>query len=180
MSVCRLGYPWRRSIRFIDRATQEPVDMMGHNYSLVTVDATSGVSVILTTFTTAQGYITPAASGRLIIDVPAIAMTQPLRKGSFGAEIRRDDGMLFGAFTQIIHGIDDVVNSGDAASDLIVIADNPDLVIEVEVGIPGRDAQGVTDMLALLNSGGTYNHTHHVTQVLDMPDPVLIFENQLI
>ena len=89
MSVCRMGWPYHRSIRFVHKATRAPHDFTGQTFTAKVFDGWAGEA--LATWTTTAGQIQPAAGGRIVIDVPAVGMVAPLRPGTFPLEVRRTD-----------------------------------------------------------------------------------------
>ena len=201
MSVCRIAWPWRRSLRYIDNATQLPVDTTAWTFSAVVVeqvnDALTGT--ILKTFTSAQGYLYAQAGGHIVIDIPAAQMAMPLYAGRFGFELRRTDGgrsEVIGTFSLNILGTNEVLDISDTTTDLTVVSGNADLVVSVSSGIPGRDGLTLneaarfgfllgevsdqTNLFNLIESKAALVHTHPQTQITQGTDLVLLFENQLV
>lgn len=92
MSVCRLNWPYRRTLRFLDKATREPKDWTGAAFTLKVFESWGGAT--LATWTSAAGQVVAAAGGRIVIDVAAADMVAPLRAGTFPMELRRTDGAV--------------------------------------------------------------------------------------
>lgn len=87
--ICAINWPYRRTARFIIAATRQPHERLGASLQQRIFDKPGGT--VLATWTSAQGYLTAAAGGRIVWNVPASAMAAPLTAGTFPFDLLRTD-----------------------------------------------------------------------------------------
>ena len=89
MSVCRLNWAFSHSFTFLNKATGLAVIPAATPIEIRVFAKPGGAT--LKVWTSAQGYFTAQANGRIVFSVPAAEMAAPLTAGSLAFEMRRTD-----------------------------------------------------------------------------------------